>query len=213
MASPDGEFHNTEPRTREERVAARSREALEQNMLRTRRGNYHVYSHPGNPVVPEPASPMFAPESDRFKRDAAGEMHEHKLEAWRRQQETFERKRVEMMEKEQQRCERMAAESAAEAARMEAVRAAGLRGKQNKGSEHFNIITLGYHETPQGQALQFKDEVTRYRAVLRSQNLHNKNHSVSHNIITGEARHNPVLVPPAPMRPAGPEQHGNGSPY
>ena len=32
-----GDFHNTEPRTREERLAARAREKLEQNMLRSRR--------------------------------------------------------------------------------------------------------------------------------------------------------------------------------
>lgn len=63
------------------------------------------------------------------------------------------------MDKEHQRWERMAAEAAAEAARMEAVRAAGLRGKQNKGSEHFNIITLNYEPSPEGQALQYKVRV------------------------------------------------------
>ena len=46
-----------------------------------------------------------------------------------------------------------------------------------------------------------QDEVTRYRATLRSQNLFNKNHSVTHNIITGEARPNPVPLPPAPLPP------------
>jgi hypothetical protein len=71
-------------------------------------------------------------------------------------QEVYDRKRVEQMEKEQQRWDRMAAQAAEEAARMEAVRASGLRGKQNHGSEHFNIITLSYHETPQGQTLQYK---------------------------------------------------------
>lgn len=43
-----------------------------------------------------------------------------------------------------------------------------------------------------------QDETTQYRAMLRSQNLFNKSHSVSHNIITGEPRHNVVSVPPAP---------------
>lgn len=156
------------------------------------------------------------------------------------------------MEKEQARWERMAAESAAEAARMEAVRASGMRGKTNQSSEHFNIITLGYHNSPEGHTLQYKvrvawltsagaptqahthtreryqcrgewqpartrslhssmctflplhvqDEVTRYRSMLRSQNLFNKNHSVPHNIITGEVRHCPeTLVPPAPLPP------------
>jgi hypothetical protein len=46
-----------------------------------------------------------------------------------------------------------------------------------------------------------QDEVVRYRVQMRSQNLFNKSHSVSHNIITGEARHNPVPMPPAPAPP------------
>ena len=70
-------------------------------------------------------------------------------------QETYDRKREEQMGKEHQRWERMAAEAAAEEMRMATVRAAGLRGQQNKGSEHFNIITLGYHDTPQGYTLQY----------------------------------------------------------
>jgi hypothetical protein len=48
--------------------------------------------------------------------------------------------------------------------------------------------------------LCLQDELTRYRAVLRSQNLFNKSHSTAHNIITGQPRHNTVAVPPAPTR-------------
>jgi len=55
--------------------------------------------------------------------------------------------------------------------------------------------------------IKMQDEVTRYRSVLRSQFLFNKNHSVTHNIITGEARHNTAIVPPAPLPP----QMGQGS--
>lgn len=43
-----------------------------------------------------------------------------------------------------------------------------------------------------------QDETTRYRAVMRSQNLFNKSHSVSHNIITGEPRRAPPVVLPEP---------------
>lgn len=60
------------------------------------------------------------------------------------------------MEKEHKRWDHMAEEARMEAARMEAVHAAGLRGKQNKSSEHFDIITLRYHNTPEGQTLQYK---------------------------------------------------------
>lgn len=244
MASPQGEqhapgssnntstFHNLDPRTREERLAAQSREKLEKNLLKARRGCFHKYEEAGNPIVPEPKSPMYSDEADRFKRDVAGEMRQQKVEAWKRQQvrcmvlchymharscmwslpkpcrthflcfgmpslcsmcmrlhlvllrvvhtlpqlcrsvesgkcttlplngsypqETYNRKRGEQMEKEEQRWEKMAEAQALEAARMEAVRAAGIRGKQNQSSEHFNIITLNYHDTPQGHTLQYK---------------------------------------------------------
>jgi hypothetical protein len=46
-----------------------------------------------------------------------------------------------------------------------------------------------------------QDEVTRYRAVLRSQHLADRAHSVPHNIITGQPRVNPVKVPPPPVKP------------
>lgn len=81
-----GEFHNMEPRTREERVAARARERLEEQNLKTRRGNFHVYQEHVNPVIPEPVSPMYADEANRFKRDVAGEMREQKVQALHRQQ-------------------------------------------------------------------------------------------------------------------------------
>jgi hypothetical protein len=61
-----------------------------------------------------------------------------------------------MVAREQQRWARMAAESAAEEERLAQARASGMRAKRNMGSEHFNIITLAYHSTPQGQNLRYK---------------------------------------------------------
>jgi hypothetical protein len=67
--------------------------------------------------------------------------------------------------------------------------------------EHSTPISSRHGLKETLHTLWTQDEVTRYRAVLRSQNLFNKNHSVTHNIITGEARPNPVPVPPAPSPP------------
>lgn len=79
-------FHNTEPRTREERLAAQNRDLLEKSMLRGRRGNYHEYQEPGNPLVPEASSPMYSAESNRFQRDVAGEIRQQKLTNYHKQQ-------------------------------------------------------------------------------------------------------------------------------
>ncbi|KAF6257144.1 flagellar associated protein [Scenedesmus sp. NREL 46B-D3] len=155
-------FHNAEPRTRQERLAAVNKEYVEKSMLKARRGNYHKYQEPGNPLVPEPTSPLYAPEASRFNKDAAAEIREQKLQAHQRKQKLYEEKRQKAVAGEQQRWQQMEEERRHEEARMQ------------------------------------QDEVVRYRAQMRSQNLFNKSHSVSHNIITGEARHNPVPMPPAP---------------
>jgi hypothetical protein len=84
MAMPA--FHNVEPRTREQRIAAQNKDMTEKNMLRSRKGNYHRYAEPGNPLVPEPVSPMYADSCDRFNRDYAGELHHWKEQQHRKQQ-------------------------------------------------------------------------------------------------------------------------------
>ena len=58
--------------------------------------------------------------------------------------------------RESMRWEQVQAAQQAEAERWQHVREAGLKGKQNKSSEHFDIITLRYHSTPEGQTLQYK---------------------------------------------------------
>jgi hypothetical protein len=57
---------------------------------------------------------------------------------------------------EQQRWVQMEEERRREEARMQRVREAGIRGKQNKSSEHFDIISLNYHPTKEGKQLQYK---------------------------------------------------------
>jgi hypothetical protein len=57
---------------------------------------------------------------------------------------------------EQQRWQQMEEERRREEARMQQVREAGIRGKQNKSSEHFDIISLSYHPTKEGKQLQYK---------------------------------------------------------
>ncbi len=68
----------------------------------------------------------------------------------------YERRRDENASKEHQRWLEIEQQQRAEAERLEHARAVGLRGKQNKSSEHFNIISLNYHDTKEGHVLQFK---------------------------------------------------------
>lgn len=80
-------FHNAEPRSRAERLAAHDKEQRERGMLRTRRGGFQSTScELGSPVVPEPGSPLWEAEQSRFSGDAAAEIRQQKLEAQRKQQ-------------------------------------------------------------------------------------------------------------------------------
>lgn len=79
-------FHNVQPRTREERAAAHVKDAKEKNMLKARTGGHFKYETPGNPLIPEPHSPMYANEADRFNRDVAGDMQQKKQEELQKRQ-------------------------------------------------------------------------------------------------------------------------------
>jgi hypothetical protein len=50
----------------------------------------------------------------------------------------------------------MEAERQAEVDRIQHIRESGLKGRTNKSSEHFNIISLSYHPTKEGKQLQYK---------------------------------------------------------
>jgi len=71
-------------------------------------------------------------------------------------QHVYEKKRQEAALRESLRWEELHAAQQAEVERMQRVRESGLKGKQNKGSEHFNIISLEYHQTKEGQQLRYK---------------------------------------------------------
>lgn len=201
-------FHNTQPRTREERLAAQSKEALEKGRLKTR-PRHGPQPDTGSPLVPDPTSPMYEPNT--FQRDVAGLIKQQKLQNMDKQQvrwcwqpccaclrllglhssrsrnnacalsccvavrscvplialsccgllsiglqHVYERKRQEAAVRESMRWEQMQALQQSEAERWQHVREAGLKGRQNKSSEHYNIISLEYHPTREGEKLRYK---------------------------------------------------------
>lgn len=76
-------FHNTQPRTREERLAAQNKEAFEKGRLKTRPG-HGPKPDTGSPLVPDPTSPMY--EANTFQRDVAGLIKQQKLQTINKQQ-------------------------------------------------------------------------------------------------------------------------------
>jgi hypothetical protein len=71
-------------------------------------------------------------------------------------QEKYDKKRHETMHKEQERWEAMSQQFQKEETKFQTIRTQGTGAKQNKSSEHFDIISLNYHDTPEGHRLQYK---------------------------------------------------------
>ena len=67
-------------------------------------------------------------------------------------------------------------------------------GQKNKPSEAFNVLTLDYETSKQGEFLKQRDDERKYREALRLFNLDAKMNS-GFNIITGASRQ-----PPLPSR-------------
>ena len=77
---------------------------------------------------------------------------------------------------------------------LEVKRSKWQAGQKNNASEAYNVITLDYDATGQGDYLRKKDEEKKYREGLRMFNLDSRMNS-GFNIITGSTR-----LSPLPMR-------------
>lgn len=77
---------------------------------------------------------------------------------------------------------------------LEVKRSKWQAGQKNNASEAYNVITLDYDPTHQGEYLKQKDGEKMYREALRMSNLDQKMNS-GFNIITGSSRQAPL-----PMR-------------
>jgi hypothetical protein len=97
-------FHNTQPRTREERLAAQNKELLERGRLKARPGHGHVSAEPINPLQPDPHSALYEP--NVFQRDVAGmitqqkqeRLHKQKVRVWQcaPQQQQLQKRRMQL---------------------------------------------------------------------------------------------------------------------
>ncbi|GAX78874.1 hypothetical protein CEUSTIGMA_g6313.t1 [Chlamydomonas eustigma] len=174
-------FRNIEPRAREERLG---KDVFQRAKV--------------NPVLPAQGSPQYVNECQRFQRDAAAAELQKKHEKLHKQENIYETKRAEAYHREKTCHEKMENAMQRHEQVIQHKRETGEGAKRNQSGQHYQIITLEYNQTPEGQKLKAKDESVLLKSQLRSINLYNKANSVSHNIITGEPR-NPVALPHRPL--------------
>lgn len=186
-------FNNIEPRTREERAALKDKEKIEDYRLKQRIGGYHKYVDNAQVSQPDPISSHFISEAERFDKDFASHDRKVREQEHQRKLEMIERKRVEKFERDLTRWKYMDDEESRDKHRLEYMNEHYLTGKKNKGGAAYNVISLEYDTSNDGQRLKKRDDDAKVRALVRSKNIDMRS-NCGYNIMTGDHRSG-VYVP------------------
>jgi hypothetical protein len=180
-------FNNIEPRTREERAALKDKEKIEDYRLKQRIGGYHKYVDNAQISQPDPISSHFISESERFDKDFASADKRKREVDYQSKLEVIERKRVEKFERDLQRWKYMDDEEGREKHRLGYMNEHYLTGKKNTGGAAYNVISLDYDNSNEGQTLKRKDDDSKVRALVRSKNIDMRS-NCGYNVLTGDQR-------------------------
>lgn len=180
-------MNNIKPKDRSERISNKNRETIEKAFISDRIGAYNKKSDPLKLNDPEPSSSLFINEAERFNKDFATNEYERRRELNEKKRLRNEQLKLNLFEKEQKRWEKMDYEYMKELNKAMLNKEKNIVGKKNNPGLAFNPITLDYDKSVQGEILRNRDDQSRYRAQLRSNNLDLKANS-QYNILTGDDR-------------------------
>ena len=187
-------FNNIAPRPREERAALKDKEKIEEYRLKQRIGGYHKYVDNAMIAQPDPISSHFISEAERFDKDFASYDKKVREQEFQKRLEVIERKRVEKFERDLNRWKYMDDEENRDKHRLEYMNEHYLTGKKNKGGSAYNVISLDYDNSNEGQRLKKRDDDAKVRALMRSKNI-DMRANWGYNVLTGDQRAG-VYVPP-----------------
>mmetsp|Transcript_33364 Transcript_33364/g.33990 ORF Transcript_33364/g.33990 Transcript_33364/m.33990 type:complete len:228 (-) Transcript_33364:155-838(-) len=199
-------FKNIRARTRRERTNLKDRVALEKQRLTERVGysarlnqaNTHDSSS-GLTTCPENGAGYLS-NADRFHSDTSGEEYLQRQEKVARKQRALEFRKNQGITREEDRWNRIDQLKKAEEERVQKLREAGIKAKKNESGVAYNITNLQYMENDSGKVQQYSDDLVRYRAKVRTQNLVTKGDTrVGYNIISGTGRD--PMTPPEQVNP------------
>lgn len=118
-------------------------------------------------------------------------------------QDWLERKRAFNYAREEARWQRVHNEQLAEDIKLEELKSSKVPTR-NKSSVKYNMITLQYEDSYDGQKLKYDDDTVKYRSAVQANTLRHVQSSVEYDMITGLPLENKVKVPPKPVEPARP---------
>ncbi|GAB4815113.1 hypothetical protein N2152v2_002159 [Parachlorella kessleri] len=176
--------------------------------------------------TPEPDTTFYLSEKSRWKSDFLKEEAQRRTEEKRRKEEALCKKRAELGRREAEKQQREDEHFREEQQKVTYLQQSGARGRSNKSTAAFDIVTLKCCPTPEGKQLQQQvdcngycagqllnlwddfeqhlclklilDDLRQKKAQQRSQRLWELNNTPTHNIITGgPPQAFPTVRPPA----------------
>ncbi|KAJ1446390.1 hypothetical protein M885DRAFT_546770 [Pelagophyceae sp. CCMP2097] len=208
MAQDGGGFRNIKPLSRAERRSQHDKVALEKDRLMKRTG-YEAKMYRENAptsamglLVPETDAAGFLSDADRFHTDTSGEEFLARKMKYESKQASYAQKRVDRVEREEERWDVIQARKKEEEAYWDEQRSLGEKARKNHSSVPYDTLTLRYNDGLDGERLRFDDDKVRYRAAARSRNLQRCGDTrAGYNIINGHER-GALSVPDQPQPPA-----------
>lgn len=179
-------FNNIEPRTREVRRGQTDKETLEKQRLKSRTGGFHKYDEKQTVTGYDEGTPGFVSEACRFDTGAASMEFERRQERLHAKHTMWETKRVQQLNRENDRWKKMDDDHKNELKQLQRYREESTFGKKNVCSVPYDAITLRYNDSHQGDELRYQDEIVRYKAALRAQQLQSNMMGQGINPLTGE---------------------------
>ena len=192
-------FRAVQPETRADRAAKQDKTTLEKSRLAQRREKFIRYEDMGPPTELQQGAVGFLSDAERFHTDTAGEEKGVRDQMLRRREDKYELKRNRFLDREEGRWNTMEQERSQEQTKLE-IQQNSSKGTRNHSGVAYDCITLEYHATPAGAQQNFEDQMSKYRAGVRTEKLHRYGSGDGYNPITGEEI-TPLALPRRPDQP------------
>lgn len=194
-------FRSIRARSRKERLSKKDKVALEKGRIAERVGFAARMQRENAPATSAGLTTCvengagYISDADRFHSDTSGEEFMLRQEMQRKKEAAIEFRKNASVMREESRWKDIEERKSREEEYYQRVRDQGLKGVKNQSCVAFNIVSLDYNATDNGEAQQYVDNMVRYRAELRKHELvRNGETRASYNIINGSDKGE--LTPP-----------------
>lgn len=124
---------------------------------------------------PDPISTYYVNEAQRFDKDFAVADKQKRGQELGRWEIKIDHLRKERLQRENTRWDHIETNNQKDDKRLHVRKELYHADKKNKGGASYNIVSLAYENTKEGQKLKLYDDDAKVRAMIRSKNLDTKN--------------------------------------